>query len=1083
MLNCIENIFISWGVPVATRSGDGRSEELRLLPQLMCVTMVRDRPRIQTRIAAVHHSTSPCHSAPAILQESPFSSAPQPSPFSNRSRPSGRSGVNKRRKSLLALLEELLELREEVEGEERQVLYPAIEDDRDYRNAEGIEKSRVFDESISLLVLKLQSFSNAIRQLPSSVGLLNATNLLRSRLPRVQRLFQDNASGLFDFIPRAAGVTINPLSGNLRRGSSNKGNSRERVLPSPQPVDISALPTELESLSEDLEVFLNHLYGVPEFIDESVHTTHGEVNASITAFIKDLRYRASCLREFEDRLFSKEPVISGHINDLTEDLVLHMVNVRDALNTFIEVGIPAIRYSKQRMAASLQNLSTVATFFSGVTATTLQFTFEHHGSRLSDLVNALWIGSLVFSISSAINAQLAYHCQNHRARGCVSFSKMPCPMAGAGMDCIYATGFSCSVISRLLDWTLRSEQSPAVRALVTSFTAATSSGLLFVGIWFALERWTFVATNGSRWLLQILVEYAINLRDSVTSGIAKPLSTVACYLVRQITSLNQLLSKTFTYGIHLSMKMGFRSRSTRDRIPDTEGQHTGPEAGVFYSESNSPVAMANMGPLSTPIHEYLVLRESNMVNTVAEARPLLQDSDIPGPAMSRVPSMQNARFRALVRRIIHMLRITPQPWPEHWSDFSLPIDLMPTSSRDLIQNRFIPQRIRTYVPMLRTLHSVQLLSEHLGLVKDLQFSPNGQFLATCSWDRTALIWKVGSGPSMTVELMHSLVRNDQVGGVVSQVAWSTSGEQLLTKQRRCIRLWTPKTRVCWRTILRQRDVQCIAWVPRSRSKFVSVEWNTGSLQAEKHPRRNIGGSHLVITQLVDRTEQIHNLDRLQVWDMKVMPDGERVACVATLLQSQTRYSPINSRYEKRILIYNFRTSEVESQVPLLHDARDIVLASLGNYALVSYKNKAPPQTWRINEIEEYGEDGSARKKCQLTISQTYRTKARSCGLEPVDFIGPSFFGGPKDTFILAASRAGEIYIWERSSGILLHTLISPSNQQLTSLAWNPKSPHRFMLASGARDGTIRMWITKSPQPSLALAPPAEIANSVRTLEH
>jgi hypothetical protein len=86
-----------------------------------------------------------------------------------------------------------------------------------------------------------------------------------------------------------------------------------------------------------------------------VHTTHGAVNVSVTAFAKDLQvsrsvvyllsavirlkcqYRASCLKEFEDRLATKDQVILGYINDLTEDLVLHTTCVRDSLNAFIEV--------------------------------------------------------------------------------------------------------------------------------------------------------------------------------------------------------------------------------------------------------------------------------------------------------------------------------------------------------------------------------------------------------------------------------------------------------------------------------------------------------------------------------------------------------------------------------------------------------------------------------------------------------------------------------------------------------------------------------------------------------------------------
>ncbi|CAE6417437.1 unnamed protein product [Rhizoctonia solani] len=353
------------------------------------------------------HPNSP-HSAP--VDESPIATGLDP--LANRSRLAGRAGTNKRKQALrlLALLEELSELKEEAETEKRQDIYPMIEDDRTYSNTEGIEKFRAFDECISLLMLKLDTFANAVRQLASSAGILNATNHLRWRLPRIQRLFQDNASGLFDIIPRATDGAAGSSNAHRHRTASKRRNTGESMRRDPQPTEINTFPDELELLAKDLEAFVHHLIDVPEFTDESVHTTHEAVNVSAIAFAKDLRYRASCLKEFEDRLLENDPVISSHINEFTEDLVSHAVCVRDALNAFIEVGVPAIRYSQQRMATSLQNLSTVATFFSGVTATTLQFSFEVHGSFLSDLVNALWITSLVFSIASAINAQLAYHC-------------------------------------------------------------------------------------------------------------------------------------------------------------------------------------------------------------------------------------------------------------------------------------------------------------------------------------------------------------------------------------------------------------------------------------------------------------------------------------------------------------------------------------------------------------------------------------------------------------------------------------------------------------------------------------------------
>lgn len=56
------------------------------------------------------------------------------------------------------------------------------------------------------------------------------------------------------------------------------------------------------------------------------------------------------------------------------------------------------------------NLTTIATFFSSVTATTLQFTYAPLQTEASDslrgIVNLFWFLSLVFSVSSAVSSLL-----------------------------------------------------------------------------------------------------------------------------------------------------------------------------------------------------------------------------------------------------------------------------------------------------------------------------------------------------------------------------------------------------------------------------------------------------------------------------------------------------------------------------------------------------------------------------------------------------------------------------------------------------------------------------------------------------
>lgn len=69
--------------------------------------------------------------------------------------------------------------------------------------------------------------------------------------------------------------------------------------------------------------------------------------------------------------------------------------------------MPAIRYEQKRDDESDLNMSTMATFFSAVSATVLQASL---GSQPTDtihsIVNTFWLCSLVLSIGAALNSLL-----------------------------------------------------------------------------------------------------------------------------------------------------------------------------------------------------------------------------------------------------------------------------------------------------------------------------------------------------------------------------------------------------------------------------------------------------------------------------------------------------------------------------------------------------------------------------------------------------------------------------------------------------------------------------------------------------
>ncbi|KAG8788488.1 hypothetical protein FRC12_014529 [Ceratobasidium sp. 428] len=971
--------------------------------------------------------------SPGPQQEvnSPTFLSAEPSPFFSGTRtPPERANTNKRKITLLALIDELTQLRDEEQEREKEINYGPTADERSTSEIEGVERFRLFDERIHRLDLKLQSFTNAVRQLGSSVGLLNAAYHLRARLTQIQYLFRENAAEQFDDVAHGLNHGTKPYS-SRRRAKARKSKLMAHLARPNKPwtSEIEDLPVEMEFLAKDLHEFLDRLNDVPEFTDEAV-------NAAIMAFEDDLKYRASCLREFGGQL--RFVAVAKYINDLSEDLGEHMDRMKDSLDNFIDVGVPTIRFSQKHTATGLQNLSTVATFFSGVTATTLQglidsnqFSFDVKGEPLPDLVNALWISSLVFSIASAINSQLAYHWRAAQYRSPRSYVPWWVAIWITRTPLFFLVGSVIAFSAGLCLFTYSSGQSRAVSVVITTFTVVTSSALLCVGLWFASERWTYARTKGKRWLLDILDEHS--QKAGKVTGVT-PATRAASMGVKRAASVGVKRTQTFVEGIKRSMTdtsrcvTGVTGRMTEAmtslvNVPRTlvgrsmsalsvmiEGasDHRDEESQDGTMRTDSPTnymfgtdnGSGSLGINGTSEKRKLSDIGKGVEHTIHEDQPLVVNTLAPvliasppsAGASSRVlddesalettpiqttepagpVTPRNARFKAAAKKAMATLKITRPANPlEPIRSMSSPSVLSESRHRrDSSEHQPNPTRMQGLVPMLRTLRSSQMLGEHVALVKHLQFSPDGQFLATCSWDKTALIWKVGTGTNGEFEVQYKLAHPSKIGGFVGQVAWSPSGDQLLTKQLKSVKVWDAKNGFCKRTIDRKRNVQSITWLPKG-SGFVSVEWrmDTKSPQGEKraHYADNIVGSDLVILSADGTVKDDHYLDRLQVWDAVVTPDEQRMVAVATLISSATKLKPVKSRSEKRILIYNLDTKEIENQVPLLQEVRDVTLTEQGTYALVSYENRAPPQAWRIDMI-------TREQKCRLVLAHTYFTK-------------------------------------------------------------------------------------------------------------
>ncbi|QRV75851.1 WD repeat protein [Ceratobasidium sp. AG-Ba] len=988
------------------------------------------------------------------------------------------SNPSKRKQTLLALLSELTELKDE-ETLERETKEPgpvSADATQDVNSREGIKTFREFEKTAQSLDRQLQEFANAVRQLGSSVGLMNATYHLRGALIQIEHFFRENAAELFTEIRRGNMVLgrINKQTEDCEANDTNSTRKQRRVLdkdrihtgmrPQVKPIgDPEQLPMEMKILSRETETFVDRLNDIPEFTDELV-------NAVFTSFATDLLYRASCLEEFRGQL--KTIAVQRYINDLTVDIGMHMGAMRDALGSFIYVGVPTIRHAQRHTAEGLQYLSTVATFFSGVTATTIQYSFDQVGNARADLVNALWIISLIFSIASAINSQLAYHWRAAMYRSPRNYVPWWVTIWIKRSPLFFLIGSVIAFSIGLCVFTYSSGQSPVVSALVTAFTVVTSSGLICVGLWFASERWTFSRTRGQRWLWDLLNDFQARCHKylGITWLIQRWPRDIKERLMRwlRVRIHDIQLALWSIYGRCSRRKIGEPTDEEKDHASDypgavyprpdprsdfdagsvTETIMSGPGSPTRTSEQRMlPPPSASVASFSTHAGGS-VTGQRNGSPSIVQA--LLRAT--PGSVLAQTPEVDERpkpiRLKLLVERIIAMNRL----------ENGAAVAARARAESDLVSGRRDSNdnysattyahkaRIRELQPGLENLKITQFLNDHMALVKHMQFSPNGDYLATCSWDRTAIIWEINdSHVKMHLKLYHPVA----TGGFVNQVAWSADGTNLLTRTQKGLKIWDATNGKGLKLISRPRPIQSAMWMPKGK----------GILSVEYKLQRRSGGDVQMVTDsclvLLDSngvTVDTHTLPRIQIWDAAVMADGSRVVAVGTLLKSVDNLQPTKSRAEKRLLVYNMKTQELEHHVPLLQDVRNVTLSRMtlkSTYALVSYENNAPPQMWRIDMKK--GVKSGGMPVARLILIHSYLTK------NPVDFAGQSFFGGLNDTFVCCSSKNGEIFIWDRTSATLLHTLRPEDSEVIRNFTCNQKASPGLLLVTGALDGALRIW--------------------------
>ena len=264
-----------------------------------------------------------------------------------------------------------------------------------------------------------------------------------------------------------------------------------------------------------------------------------------------------------------------------------------------------------------------------------------------------------------------------------------------------------------------------------------SSGLICISGWFVLERWAFLRQKDQKWLGEVISE---TLDELAELGIVRAHRFVMQWCSRRLAATRASFTRLIAWLADTHM-FKIKAKNATMTTDDDEAMVGSP--GRLPSHSNQ-------GPGASDSHKHK--HDTHLLLDVRDPR---------------------VRFQNAVRTVIKLQRTTgKRPTPvrpglprrDSWWQTSMSSD-PDTSGSPIPDPRYCGlrgARVTKLIEELKALDLTQELVPHGALVRHVQFSPNGRYLATSrwgiyallgfwinfrlfsfSWDRTAMIFRVG----------------------------------------------------------------------------------------------------------------------------------------------------------------------------------------------------------------------------------------------------------------------------------------------------------------------------------------------------
>ncbi|KAF9441384.1 hypothetical protein P691DRAFT_812851, partial [Macrolepiota fuliginosa MF-IS2] len=339
---------------------------------------------------------------------------------------------------------------------------------------DGIKESFLkFSAKMNELDKQLGRFSNDCLQLGRVAGLLSAIKITREMLGRTREAFFRNAIALHPELFELArqDCTAKSRDPNGQRYFIPPEYFHDRLPP------FRILPIALEELAQSFNRLHVRIDQIGGFTHEAL-----SLKSLLLSLGCDLMYRVSYIRVHSDRL--NTPSIQHYVHQFTDLLVTDFEKVQAAFEEFTAIGIPAISHEQQRSSQNLASILTAATFFSSVTATTLQMSVgTNPPSGTLHVASMLWFASLVFSVGAALNCLLAMAWKEARSYPWGTLLPLWVIMLINGSQLLFLGASIVMFSAGLVVYAYSSGQALYTPYVTVAVTAATSFGLIVILIW------------------------------------------------------------------------------------------------------------------------------------------------------------------------------------------------------------------------------------------------------------------------------------------------------------------------------------------------------------------------------------------------------------------------------------------------------------------------------------------------------------------------------------------------------------------------------------------------------------------------